>query len=66
MNEPKAGRQISAMPKQNPSPRVRWKKVCAIRQQLLQGEYDLDRRLNATIDRALQELTLSNEKSQVN
>lgn len=36
---------------------VRREKVLAVRQQLAQGTYDLDERLNAVVDRLLSDLT---------
>lgn len=37
-------------------PRVRRKKILEIRQQLIEGRYDIDKRLNAVLDRLLEEL----------
>jgi hypothetical protein len=51
----KARGQITAPAMQNtPSPRrIRKKKVLAVRQQLAEGRYDLDERLDSAIDRLL-------------
>lgn len=41
-----------------PPPRYRRKKILAIRQQLREGKYDIDRRLNVVLDRLLEELVV--------
>jgi len=37
-------------------PRVGKKKILGVRQQVIEGTYDIDRRLNAVIDRLLEDL----------
>jgi hypothetical protein len=37
-------------------PRIRMEKVLAVRQQLAEGRYDLDKRLDAVLDRLLETL----------
>jgi hypothetical protein len=50
--------RITALATQNTSslPRTHKKKVLAVRQQLAEGRYDLDKRLDATLDRLLESL----------
>lgn len=37
-------------------PRVREKKILEVREQLVEGTYDIDKRLNAVLDRLLEDL----------
>ena len=55
----KARRRISVLAMQNTLslPRIRKKKVLAIRQQLAEGRYDLDKRLDSAVDRLLVAVT---------
>jgi len=54
--------KLTAAPLQNsPSlPRVREEKVLAIKQQLAKGTYNLDKRLDAAVDRLLEAVTTWN------
>ena len=56
MIESKARRVDMKKPEQNASPAVRRKKIRAVRRQLDQGKYGLDRRLDVTLERILQDL----------
>jgi hypothetical protein len=55
----KARRRISVLAMQNTLslPRIRKKKVLAVRQQLTKSTYDLDKRLDAVVDRLLEAIT---------
>jgi hypothetical protein len=50
--------RIATMSLQNgrTSPRIRMEKVLAVRQQLAEGGYDMDKRLDAVLDRLLETL----------
>jgi len=54
----KARGRIAAWALQNirSLPRVRKKKILEVRQQLVAGTYDIDKRLNAVLDRLLEDL----------
>ena len=58
MSESKTGRWNSAKPNQSPRPRprARREKIRVVRQQLLEGEYDLNERLDITLERVLENL----------
>ena len=60
MNKSKAGRWNSEKPTRSPSPEVRTEKIRVVRRQLLEGKYDMNERLDVTLERILQDLISQN------